>query len=212
RIRAERMSQAARRLIDLQYPLPNQPGTGNNFIYNPIRPSNQDAFDLRLDHQLARNDSLFARYGLADFDAGLTISPRPVLANSLVGTSTPLDTDDVTVRNQFLALSNTHTFRSNLINESRFGYTRFNEVANNRLHGIDAAERVGIHNLNRPDLPFSSGLPSISISAFSTIGELTFLPFINVINTFQYIDNLSYIKGRHSLKFGADVRRRQYNF
>jgi Carboxypeptidase regulatory-like domain/TonB dependent receptor len=212
RIPATRLSQAARNTIDAQYPLPNLPGTGNNFIYNPIRPSNQDAFDLRVDHQLSQKDNSFARYSLSDFDAGLTISPRPVLPSALLGTSMPLDTDGVTVRNQFVALGETHTFRSNLINEFRFGYTRFNEVANNRLHGIEAAERLGIHNVNRPDLPFSSGLPSINVSGFSAIGELTFLPFINVINTFQYIDNLSWVKGRHTLRFGGDVRRRQYNF
>ena len=211
-IPAERQSAAARRLIDAQYPLPNLPGTGSNFVYNPIRPSNQDAFDLRVDHQLSHKDSFFARYSFADFDAGLTISPRPVLASRVLGTGRQLDTDPVTVRNQFLVLSDAHTFRSNLINEFRVGYTRFNEVANNRLHGIDAAEGAGIRNLNRPEIPFSSGLPSINISGFSAIGELTFLPYINIINTFQYIDNLSYIKGKHSLKVGADVRRRQYNF
>src|SRR5438093_4521753 len=43
RMPLQRQSEAARRLIDAQYPLPNLPGTGNNFIYNPIRPSNQDA-------------------------------------------------------------------------------------------------------------------------------------------------------------------------
>jgi carboxypeptidase family protein/TonB-dependent receptor-like protein len=212
RIPTNRLSQAALNLMEAQYPLPSRPGLANNFIYNPIRPSNMDNFDVRVDHQLTAKDNVFVRYGYSDFDAGLTISPRPVLPSSLLGIDKALDTDPVAVKNQLLVVAATHTLRHNLLNEFRFGYTRFNEVANNRLHGIQATEKLGIRNANSSTLPFTDGLPGISISGFSTIGELEFLPFINVINTFQYIDNLSYIKGKHTLKFGGDVRRRQFNF
>jgi hypothetical protein len=212
RIPASRLSQAARNLIDLQYPLPDRAGIANNFTYNPIRPSNQDAFDVRLDHLLTEKDNFFLRYSLADFDAGLTISPRPVLANPRLGIDRPRDTDPTTIRNHFVAVSDTHTFRPNLINEARVGFTRFDQVSTNRLQDVPIAERVGIRNLNRADLPFTGGLPQIGVSGFATIGEITFLPYFNVINTFQYTDNLTWVKGRHTVKFGGDVRRRQFNY
>jgi len=212
RIPAARLSQAARNLIDLQYLLPDRAGIANNRVYNPVRPSNQDAFDVRLDHLFSEKDNTSLRYSFADFDAGLTIAPRPVLPSRLLGNDKAFDTDPSTIRNHFVVLSDTHTFRPNLINEGRFGYTRFNQQSFNRLQATRAAELAGIRNLNRADLPFTGGLPSISVSGYSAIGKLTFLPYINVINTFQYIDTLSYIKGRHTIKIGTDIRRRQFNY
>src|SRR5262249_52283836 len=99
-----------------------------------------------------------------------------------------------------------------LINEFRVGFTRFNEFSPNRLNGIKAAELVGLRGVNNPNIAYTDGLPQIGVSGFSTIGEVTFLPFISIINTFQYIDGLTQVKGRHTLKYGVDVRRRQFNF
>jgi hypothetical protein len=212
RIPAQRLSRAALNVIDLQYPLPSRPGIANNYVYNPIRPSNQDAFDVRLDHALTERDNFFLRYSFSDFDAGLTISPRPVLPNTLAGIDRARDTDPSTVRNHFVALSNTRAIRPNLINETRAGYTRYDQASTNRLLDIPVAERLGIRNLNRADLPFSFGLPQIGVSGFSTIGEITFLPYFNVINTYQFIDTLTFVAGRHTLKFGGDLRRRQFNY
>ena len=212
RLPASRTSQAALNLMELQYPLPDRSGASNNFVYTPVRPSNQDAFDIRLDHLVTTKDNFFLRYSFSDFDAGLTISPRPVLANPRFGVDRPRDTDPTTVRNHFVALSDAHTFRSNLINETRVGYTRFDQASTNRLQDLPIAERVGIRNLNRADLPFTGGLPQVAVSGFATIGEITFLPYFNAINTLQYIDNLTWVKGRHTLKAGGDIRRRQFNY
>jgi hypothetical protein len=157
-------------------------------------------------------DNFFLRYSFSDFDAGLTISPRPVLPSRVLGIDKARDTDPSTIRNHFVAASNTHTFLPNLINETRAGYTRFDQVSINRLADIPAAELLGIRNLNRPDLPFTNGLPQIGIAGFSTIGEITFLPYFNVINTYQFINTLTWVKGRHTFRFGGDIRRRQFNY
>jgi TonB dependent receptor-like, beta-barrel len=207
-----RFSGAAQLLTQIQYPMPNRPGIGNNFTFTPNRPSDTDAFDIKVDHRLTTKDNFFTRYSFSDFDVGETFFASTVLPNTLFGNTKALDTDPTKIRNQSLAISDKHTFSSKLINEFRFGYTRFNEFSPNRLQDIKAAELVGIAGINNPNFAFTNGLPQIGISGFSTIGEVSFLPFISRINTFQYIDNLIYIKGSHTLKFGIDVRRRHFNF
>lgn len=212
KIPAARFSRPAVNLTQIQYALPNRPGIGNNFTFTPRRPSGSDSFDTKIDHQFARNNYFFARYSWTDFRVGETFFAATVLPNQLFGNKEPLDTDPTNYRNQSLAISDTHTFRPSLLNEFRFGFTRMNELSPNRLAGIKAAELAGIRGVNNPNIAFTDGLPQIGISGFSTIGEVTFLPFISRINTFQYIDNLIQVKGRHTLKYGIDVRRRQFNF
>jgi len=207
-----RISRAAQLLTQIQYPMPNRPGIADNFTFRPNRTADTDAFDVKIDHRLTTRDYLFSRYSYSNFTAGEAFFRATVLPNSLYGNSEALDTDPTVTKAHSLVISDTHTFQPNLINEFRFGYTRFNEDSRNRLQDIKAAELVGISGINDPRIAFTNGLPQISIAGFSTIGEVGFLPFISVINTFQYIDNLIYVKGTHTLKFGGDVRRRQFNF
>lgn len=212
RIPRNRMSAAALNLTEVQYPLPNIPGVANNYAFNPNRPADTDAFDVKLDHVFSTKNNMFARYSLSDFDAGETFFSSTVLPNRLFGNTEALNTDPTTIRNYSLAIGQTHIFKPTLVNEFRFGYTRYDQVSANRLNGIRAADLVGIKNVNNPNIAYTDGLPQIAIAGFSTIGEVGFLPFISVINTFQYVENLIYVRGGHNLKFGMDVRRRQFNF
>jgi hypothetical protein len=61
-IPANRLNQVAQRLIVLNEPLPNGPGVGNNFLYNPKRSSDSNGFGTRIDHQFREKDSIFVRF------------------------------------------------------------------------------------------------------------------------------------------------------
>src|ERR1035437_9819038 len=67
-------------------------------------------------------------------------------------------------------------------------------------------------NANRPGYPNSSGLTNIDIAGFTPLGDSQWLPEHVFENIFQIADTLTWIKGRHSLKFGLDFRRQQRNF
>ena len=54
-------------------------------------------------------------------------------------------------------------------------------------------------------------MPQVAINGFSTIGGATNLPQDRRDNTYQFVDNLIWIKSAHTLKFGFDVRRFQSN-
>jgi hypothetical protein len=88
------------------------------------------------------------------------------------------------ILDQNAALSETHVINSSLINEFRFSYIRRN---------LQFPE-------NDPD-SLSTG-----ITGFFTIGGASNFPQGRIQNSYQLSDTLSWQKGRHSVKFGLDVR------
>ncbi len=81
--------------------------------------------------------------------------------------------------------SETHLFGPNLINEFRASYVR---------RFLDFPE-------NAPQMS------TVGITGYFTIGGSSNFPQGRISNTFQYTDVATYLMGRHSLKFGADIRR-----
>ena len=60
--------------------------------------------------------------------------------------------------------------------------------------------------------PNSSGFTNIDVAGFTPLGDSQFLPEHAFENIVQVADTLTWIRGRHSLKFGIDFRRQQRNF
>jgi TonB dependent receptor len=73
----------------------------------------------------------------------------------------------------------------------------------NRL-GIGGLTDVGVK-------PFNNGAPQISLSGFATIGGPTNLPQGRHDNTYHYVENMTFITGKHALKYGLDIRRFLFN-
>src|SRR5262249_21933188 len=63
---------------------------------------------------------------------------------------------------------------------------------------------LGIQGL-RPDPPKVASVPDIGITGFLGTGKSR--GFTQLSRTFQFTDNLTWIKGRHAFKYGADIRR-----
>ncbi|HYM10868.1 MAG TPA: carboxypeptidase regulatory-like domain-containing protein [Bryobacterales bacterium] len=90
-----------------------------------------------------------------------------------------------TILGQNHALSETHTFGAHFVNEFRFAFVRRN---------LDFPENDPV-------------TPSTAISGFFDIGGLSNYPQGRIQNTFQWQNVSTVLAGRHSLKFGADIRR-----
>src|SRR5262249_7557415 len=92
--------------------------------------------------------------------------------------------------------------------------TRAINVARFSINRIDANPQVtsGLENsgygINLPNTnPLAVGLPSIAVQGFVTLGDPQ-QPFVQRVNqVYQLTDELTYLAGRHSLKFGLDLRR-----
>ncbi len=107
---------------------------------------------------------------------------------------------------QFTASWN-HVFNSNLVNELRLGYSRLNFQTGVPVN-VRQPAGVGFPNII-PQLPGGADYPQISITGYFTLGGTNNGPQPRKDQTYQITDNFSWIKGKHSFKFGYDGRKFQ---
>ncbi len=168
-----------------RYPLPNQPNGqfgANTLNFQFKIPSNNNQFSVRVDHTFSDKDSLFVRVSWIDHSV---TSDDPVV--SIVDPSFgPVLTNNA--RNYGAA--ETHVFSPTLVNVASFGINR-----------EDTGSVPG--NQSIPQTIFTDG-------SLATFGPDTFIGFYHVT---QFIpqNNLTWIKGRHTMNIGMMYRRLRDN-
>src|SRR4029077_7442406 len=167
------------------------------------RTETENKFDTRFDYTLSDKDNFFARFSYGNDS---TFLPSP-FNNALDGGGFQDGYSDNTAEG--LAASEVHSFSNNLINEFRFGFNHLSSHRYNLNYNVNVAQQ-----LNFPGVPFGpnlGGLPSISFSdGTAGIGSSGFLPAIEYQHSYVFTDNLSWVRGRHAAKFGAELRFEQF--
>ena len=187
------------------FPQPNRDGSPN-YLSNPVRRNNQNAFDIRIDHQLTGKDSLFATFSYGNVDAFV---PDPFPGEAGGGSFT----GNITNQSRAVGLSDVHTFSANKINELKIGYNRYVVSAIQNFAGQDLGTKYGIPGIFDPTRAVATGgLPFMGFSDLSPLGSTDWFPEFLRENNYQFLDAFTYLKGRHAWKFGADVRRRMHAF
>jgi Carboxypeptidase regulatory-like domain/TonB dependent receptor len=189
------------------FPSPNTTLPGGNYLADPERSETENKFDIRIDHTIGDKDNFFARYSYGK-DSNFLPSP---FNNVLDGGSFQDGYSNNTA--QGLAASEIHTFRNNLVNELRFGFNHLNSHRYNLYSTVDVSQQLAIPF---PGVPFNAGeniggLPSISFGdGTAAIGASEFLPALEKQHSYVLTDNLSWTRGRHSAKFGSELRFEQF--
>lgn len=203
RIPTQRLDPVATALL-ARIPLPNLPGSSRNLISTEVERTNLDNYSLRLDHQLTRKDSLFAR--LSIFHARAF---QPFGSGKLSEALVPGFGRQLTTRSMNLALSHTHFFTPNLFNEIRVGYLGVSggQVSQNR--GNDFAASVGLLGTTKVDE--DQGYPQVSFGGlFSNIGDpATFVTRHD--NSLEFYDNVFINRGKHKIKVGVYAYHLSFN-
>jgi hypothetical protein len=101
-------------------------------------------------------------------------------------------------------VSFSYTFKPNLLNEFRFGYTTVSFGNSNSFDGKAFWQSLGFQGLASTD-PFFNGLPEIDIAGLTGL-TADRLNGANRSRTRQFNENLSWLKGRHTMKLGLDIR------
>jgi hypothetical protein len=207
---AENVVPAARidpvsRAILARVPLPNEaaaaPGE-NNDINVGLHTVTSDQWLARIDHELTARHQFFGRFLLFDQHQLFPFVPDSFANNPAAPPGFGTNHDD-TGRN--VALGLTSVFRPTLINDFRFGYAYYYGTKEGQNIHSGFLESLGI---TRAPGATNDGIPAINVPGYADMGDSDiFQPQIRKDNTFQFTDNVAWVRGRHTWKFGADVRR-----
>ena len=191
----DRIDPIAAKILSQYVPLPNQPG--NRLVRSPNLTDDRNQFGDRVDYRINDKHTLFGRYMY-----GHTNQFNPLLPSNF----SPAGNTAV-ARVQDVMVSDTWSIRPTMINVARFGVNRI-DAKPNVTSGLDLAS-LGFQY--KGTNATAAGLPFVTVTGFFTQGDQQ-QPFASrVNNVISFSDDLAWIIGRHSLKFGGEIRRDQIN-
>lgn len=178
----------------------------NNFLYSPLLIINEDDFDVKIDRKFTEKDSAFLRYSQGhDIFSQPGVLPTPLVGDVICGPASDPAHQAV--------LSETHVFSPTIVNTARYGWTRFFVYAQNWDAGLELASPS---NLNIPGVynsanPKTDGLPVMTFTGYTAIGDAGNSPTQIGTNNYQWDDDINIVRGKHSLDLGFDLIRLEYN-
>lgn len=205
-IPAARFASASQKMIALM-PEPNQASAGatptNDYFGSADYASTHHNIDSKVNWNPNESNTVFVRYGISPsriFDPpGLGPAEGNTLDGGQPGTATG--------RVQSTGVGATHTFAPTLVADGSIGYTRLRLDAEN----VDIGTNYGLTALGIPGTNGSyyldGGYPNFGVTGFSSFGNSNVSnPFLFRDNEYNASLNLSWIKGSHSLRFGAEYQ------
>jgi outer membrane receptor protein involved in Fe transport len=179
-------------------PLPNTPGA-NNFIRQPNVEDRSDRFLGRVDIPIGGANNVFVRYIGSDrfrFVPGW-------FGGVLDGTSTSAWGKNNLDSHAVVAGWN-KVIGSGLVNESRFSYARGTNDGTQDPFGESGMEQIGFKGVPN-DPRVAGGIVGVDIDGHIRIGSPNFMPKFQHTGQYQWLNTLTWLKGKHQWKFGADV-------
>ena len=201
-----RISPIARAILSNTslYPLPNRaPSSGlvsNNYVGETLQEIRAHQADVRIDWSASNNDKIFGRFSVAEYESQGNKRALPLFMGS---------SQDAPFRN--LAFNWNRIFKSSVVNELLVGYNQI-AIVN---HTLDWA---GVGNANAT-FGIAGGQPIAGLSAINWGGGLSSIgagasDSDTLDKHYQINEKLTWLKGRHSMKFGGQlihyVQRRFY--
>ncbi len=224
----------AANLLHAYIPGSNIPGGAFQGV--PVGTDNQDQFTFRFDHRITDKQNFTAYYYFTD---GGNIQPFDNF--QAAGANVPGFGGVVNQRFQQWNLSHAWTLTNAVVNEAHFTYLREGQKAFQHPQSTGSlssfctssaaqpfcfngnSDSTGPNGIvsqlgTNPQYGITTGLPSIhtglpfiTISGGAVFGNNFEGELPQVGNSFQWSDSLSWVKGSHTMKFGADVRRSRFD-
>ncbi|HKE84917.1 MAG TPA: TonB-dependent receptor [Vicinamibacterales bacterium] len=202
-IPSDRIDPYAKAIIDL-VPLPNQPGA-NNFFRIADLLDNSDRVLTRLDLRPTSSDGIFGRYIFSNRDREIP----GAFGGVIDGTGTSAFGNQKIKTNAFVA-GWTRVMSSTTVNEARFSWSRSTSDAVQQSFGQTPPANAQIPGMITNPL-VAGGLAGITIDGFfggsglGRIGSPDFLPKFQHTDQFEFLDTMSWLRGNHAFKLGADI-------
>ena len=178
------------------FPLPNTGAASaiaNNYVQNFPEPISSNQGDIRIDQNISSKQSAFGRYTYKKRD----VITAPTTGSVLQGPfSLPETVFGLTVAHNYL-------ISPAVVNEIRGGITGITSERSFPVDPAKMAANLGLTGLPQP-YPEGNAVPNFAIQGFRETGGTASNRARQ--RTYQVLDNVTYIRGKHTLKFGGDFR------
>jgi hypothetical protein len=187
-------------------PAPNTAGSRNalgqninNYLINPPLTRQDDQFDVKVDHALGASNRFFLRYSFQTTHRVLPATMPHGDANDTFGAG------EGDIKAQSFAFNDVHTFSPRWLNEVRVGYSLIKFNLTPIDFGLNLATQMGIPGVNIN--PVTSAFSRLIWEQNGTRrqGANANQPLITNLGNLQVFDNVTYLRGRHTLKGGGSV-------
>src|SRR5713101_4637169 len=175
-------------------PPPTNSGLSDNTIGTSTAKTTANLWDLKIDHIISDKQRISG-----GFDHGQTSKGSVSSFGPIFGQSTPQST-------RYVRFSHNYDFRPTVVNQFLVGFSRRfrGEVANSLGQGYPA--KIGLTGVNNTTFPCIKFFGGPYREVINACGDSQFAD-----NVYQVNDSVSWIKGKHNLKFGGEVRFLQFN-
>ena len=193
----------AQNIAQKYIPLPNTSQNGLNYAGVTSGNESVNQYLVRFDHKINDNNQLafhflyaFRNFPSSDLNPNFTYTGTYPIYN--------------------VGLQYVHTFNPAMVNELRLGTDLEHVKQLSTLAGTGfTAASIGINGFVQPNgqpwPPPDEGFPVFSSSDLIDIGDGTAASNLDASGTYQFVDNFTWTKGKHTLIFGADIRHNQDN-
>ncbi|MBI1774690.1 MAG: TonB-dependent receptor, partial [Proteobacteria bacterium] len=182
------------------YPLPNYTGVGLNYQATSTAVNHWASLLGKADYRLSNKDTVSARYGYR-----WNPSTAPWTGTNLGGFG-----NRVSDNRLMGGITHVHSFSAAIVNEFRAGVSR-----NAQHEHIDdsAGQPTGaqLGMAGSTTVPLAAGFPRATVTNYATLGYANNEPVQFFVSDYQIGDVLTWIRGKHILKFGGDISIDQFN-
>ena len=205
-IPAKRLDQTALALTKAYFGLPNLGGITNNYVANVSGGSDNNTYSGRLDHNVSDSQRIFSRFSYT--------GPTPVLG-AIFNNGIYYGGAGGTRQNPTISavLGDTYTFSPSTIGDLRLSMLRNHNTRYPDQLGIDLTTLGLPASLNTQD-PIHT-LPQVCITNYDPGGLCQGNPQSVILvtnNVYDLAPSLTKIAGRHTMKFGVELRRAELNY
>jgi trimeric autotransporter adhesin len=189
------MDTAAQGLLNY-IPMPNVPGqTVQNYLLETTTPENTDLLNIHVLHTINSKFSLNTGYNF-NSQRENTLGNFADIAGSQ------------STRSQSVTLGLSHTWSTHFVESTQLNWSRNRiQVLSDNAYVNNVVGDLGIQGVSTQ--PIDYGIPQIGFTSFSGLNDP--VPSLVRNQTLRFTDGSTWVHDKHTLKFGAEIRRIQLN-
>ena len=208
RIPDDRISDVAKKILAI-YPMPNlfeadgTPLETDNYFTQPRFIFNRWTVDSKVNWNATDRLQIFGRYSQLDFYQNNETVLGPQLQGNPGAGGNPGTGWGGTYN---FSAGATYTLGNNVVFDGNFGWVRMDSnVEMSDLGESKGADWLGIPGTNGPN-PWEGGMPIFNLDEYADVGTTEdYMPYYRADDQYQMVANVTWLKGRHNIRFGSDI-------